>query len=147
MDRDLLINLFLDSRTDLSRFVASILSERHDLVEDVTQDVFVKAVQQADGIRDPHSGRSWLFQTAKRLAIDQVRRQPRLVDLDQVDQRAQHLGRAEPVVPGPVCAPSWYRVFPDLALTSRQVEVFRKLESSSFEVQSLRIRHKITLSI
>lgn len=47
---------------------------RLDLVDDVMQDVWIRAYQQADRIRDPQCVRSWLYRVARNAAIDARRR-------------------------------------------------------------------------
>ena len=47
---------------------------RLDLVDDVMQDVWIRACQQADRIRDPQRVRSWLYRVARNAAIDARRR-------------------------------------------------------------------------
>jgi RNA polymerase sigma-70 factor (ECF subfamily) len=53
--------------------------------EDVTQDAFVVAHQRLGMLGPPYDFKSWVFRIAGNLAIDQIRKDRRLVDLEDAD--------------------------------------------------------------
>jgi RNA polymerase sigma-70 factor (ECF subfamily) len=53
--------------------------------EDVTQDAFVVAHQHLGSLGPPYDFKSWVFRIAGNLAIDQIRKDRRLVDLEDAD--------------------------------------------------------------
>jgi RNA polymerase sigma-70 factor (ECF subfamily) len=50
-------------------------------VEDLVQDVFLVAMQQLPGLRDPLAFGGWLAAIARRRAVDHLRRRPRTTEL------------------------------------------------------------------
>ena len=60
-----------------SRYVYAICSQGYQIVdeeaEDVFQDVFVRAYEHLDHLRDDQAIRPWLAQTTRRLCVDHVR--------------------------------------------------------------------------
>ena len=60
-----------------SRYVYGICSQGYQIVdeeaEDVFQDVFVRAYEHLDHLRDDQAIRPWLAQTTRRLCVDHVR--------------------------------------------------------------------------
>ena len=57
--------------------------------EDVTQDAFVVAHQRLGMLGPPYDFKSWVFRIAGNLAIDQIRKDRRLVDLEDADVMAE----------------------------------------------------------
>ena len=57
--------------------------------EDVTQDAFVVAHQRLGMLGPPFDFKSWVFRIAGNLAIDQIRKDRRLVDLEDADVMAE----------------------------------------------------------
>jgi len=57
--------------------------------EDVTQDAFVVAHQRLGMLGPPFDFKSWVFRIAGNLAIDQIRRDRHLVDLEDADVMAE----------------------------------------------------------
>lgn len=58
------------------RFAVSLLRDPHG-AEDVMQDTFLKAYQAHNRYRDKGAERAWLFQIARRTALDRLRRRGR----------------------------------------------------------------------
>ena len=59
-------------RGELLAFVERRLGTRGS-AEDIVQQAALRAVQAADRLRDPQSGRAWLFKITRRLLADQLR--------------------------------------------------------------------------
>ncbi len=57
--------------------------------EDVTQDAFVVAHQRLGMLGPPYDFKSWVFRIAGNLAIDQIRKDRRLVDVEDADVMAE----------------------------------------------------------
>jgi len=57
--------------------------------EDVTQDAFVVAHQRLGMLGPPYDFKSWVFRIAGNLAIDQIRADRRLVDIEDADLMAE----------------------------------------------------------
>ncbi len=57
--------------------------------EDVTQDAFVVAHQRLGMLGPPYDFKSWVFRIAGNLAIDQIRKDRRLVDIEDADVMAE----------------------------------------------------------
>lgn len=75
----------------------------HD-AEDLAQDVFVRAMEKADTLRDPSRARPWLLQIARRVCVDHHRRR----------RPPQELAE-EPAVVGGVADPDVERLHAALA--------------------------------
>ena len=82
-----------------SRYVYAITRtfnlREHD-AEDVFQDVFARAYQRLDSLRDSESVRAWLAQLTRRLCIDRLRAASReqpaeLAEQEGVDERIEEL--------------------------------------------------------
>lgn len=67
--------LFEKHYSELFRYAAAACKNRTE-AEDVTQEVFLKALQNADTVEDlgPNQRRAWLFRTLKNLLCDRYRR-------------------------------------------------------------------------
>ncbi len=57
--------------------------------EDATQDAFVVAHQRLGMLGPPYDFKSWVFRIAGNLAIDQIRKNRRLVDIEDADVMAE----------------------------------------------------------
>lgn len=58
--------------TELVAFVEKRLGSR-TLAEDIVQQAAVRAIDGAQGLRDPQAGRAWLFQITRRLVAEHFR--------------------------------------------------------------------------
>ncbi len=74
-----------DRPTEVWRFLRYLGCEPQ-LAEDLTQDTFLRAIQHEIGSREPSAAMSWLRTTARNLFVDELRRQRRRVDLEQLDR-------------------------------------------------------------
>jgi RNA polymerase sigma factor (sigma-70 family) len=85
-----------------SRYVYAIarsFSLRDEDVEDVFQDVFARAYERLDTLRDDDALRPWLAQLTRRICIDRIRSRSREVISDEVepeglDERIEELTEA-----------------------------------------------------
>ncbi len=82
--------------TLIYRYFYSRLGNQEE-AEDLTSDVFLKAVRQLDPGRDEASSRAWLYQTARTTLADYWRRRHRLDE--------QELGDIDVPEPEPAAAP------------------------------------------
>ena len=64
-------------RGELLAFVERRLGTRAP-AEDIVQEASLRALQAAERLRDPQSGRAWLFKITRRLLADQLRRRSEL---------------------------------------------------------------------
>lgn len=64
--------LFAAHRSELVAFAARRLGS-HSLAEDVVQQAALRAVGGVGALRDPQSGRAWLFTIVRRLVADHLR--------------------------------------------------------------------------
>ena len=65
--------LFARHHTEIYVFLVRMLRD-DELAADLTQDAFVKAYRAYDHLGPPDSPRSWLYQIAHRVALDELRR-------------------------------------------------------------------------
>ena len=74
-----------------SRYVYAILSPGYQIgqeeAEDIFQEVFARAYEHLDRLRDDDAIKPWLVQTTRRLCIDHVRKR-RLEDANELEETA-----------------------------------------------------------
>lgn len=71
-DDDVVEGLYIESVPAIYRFIYSKVGNREE-AEDLTSQVFEKALQGLDQTRDRHSMQSWLFQVARTVVADHWR--------------------------------------------------------------------------
>jgi RNA polymerase sigma-70 factor (ECF subfamily) len=67
--------LFRDAGPELYRAIYGFTGGRRQLAEDAVAEAFARAIEHADGIRDPLA---WIYRTAFRLATRELQREKRL---------------------------------------------------------------------
>ncbi len=76
-----------------SRYIYAIAARAYRLpetdAEDVFQEVFARAYDRLEELRDPGAVRPWLAQLTRRLCIDRLREQAREVPSEMLDQADQ----------------------------------------------------------
>jgi RNA polymerase sigma factor (sigma-70 family) len=86
-----------------SRYVYAIVTQAYRLydsdAEDVFQEVFLRAYEQLDGLRDESAIRPWLGQLTRRLCIDQLRSLTRhgtdaIPEIAETDRRLERIEEA-----------------------------------------------------
>ncbi|GAB3792546.1 RNA polymerase sigma factor [Virgibacillus kimchii] len=75
MDEELITDWFDSYADDIYRFLVYYMSTPD--VEDVVQEVFIKAINRYDSFNGKSSPKTWLISIARNLAIDEIRRQKR----------------------------------------------------------------------
>ena len=70
------------TRDDFTRILATLIRLTGDitLAEDALQDAMVKALSTWDSTGIPDSPRAWVIVTARRCAVDEIRREARRTD-------------------------------------------------------------------
>jgi RNA polymerase sigma-70 factor (ECF subfamily) len=81
-DGDAFAELFKHLHQPVLNYIYHMLGDRQR-AEDVTQDAFIRAHDRLDKLGPPYDFKSWVFRIASNLAIDMLRRERRLVDLDE----------------------------------------------------------------
>ncbi len=82
MDQESLLKTLLDGRLRLCTGLWPVLRDTH-AIEDIFQTVLIRAVKEADSLKDEEHAMAWARVTARRLAIDHVRKhQSRMLVLD-----------------------------------------------------------------
>jgi RNA polymerase sigma-70 factor (ECF subfamily) len=71
--------LFDEHYARVRAFIRSMVKEDW-IAEDLTQDVFMRAYQNLQGLKDPERARPWLFRIAKNRCLDHFRQQGKNVD-------------------------------------------------------------------
>lgn len=84
--------LFDRDGASVRRFLTDLLRDR-DAAEEATQETFVRAHRQLDGLQDRSRWRPWLFGVARRVSLEQFRQQKRAPRLS-VEQAHEHPDRA-----------------------------------------------------
>ncbi len=87
-DEQAFTELFEQLQAPVLNYAHQILSDRSS-AEDVTQDAFIVAHQRLGMLGPPYDFKSWVFRIAGNLAIDQIRKDRRLVDLEDADVRGE----------------------------------------------------------
>ncbi|MFD2655928.1 RNA polymerase sigma factor [Gracilibacillus thailandensis] len=75
MDEELITDWFDAYSDDIYRFLVYYTSTSD--VEDLVQEVFIKAIDRYDSFKGDSSPKTWLFSIARNLAIDEARKQTR----------------------------------------------------------------------
>jgi RNA polymerase sigma-70 factor (ECF subfamily) len=75
MDEELITDWFDAYADDIYRFLVYYMSTSD--VEDLVQDVFIKAIDRYDSFNGESSPKTWLISIARNLAIDEARRKKR----------------------------------------------------------------------
>jgi RNA polymerase sigma-70 factor (ECF subfamily) len=81
-DGEAFTELFNRLHQPVLNYVYHMLGDRQR-AEDVTQDAFIRAHDRLDKLGPPYDFKSWVFRIASNLAIDMLRRERRLVNLDE----------------------------------------------------------------
>ena len=87
-DEQAFAELFEQLQAPVLNYAHQILSDRSS-AEDVTQDAFLVAHQRLGMLGPPYDFKSWVYRIAGNLAIDQIRKDRRLVDLEDADVRGE----------------------------------------------------------
>ena len=66
-------DLFTRHHGEIYAYLVRMLHDR-ELAADLTQDAFLKAYRAHDTLKDPGNARAWLYQIARRVALDEIRR-------------------------------------------------------------------------
>lgn len=69
LDRQAFLSLYRENLGPIYRYVYGKVGNREE-AEDLTSQIFIKAVHSIDGERNPQSIRSWLFQVARTTIAD-----------------------------------------------------------------------------
>ena len=77
--------LLAQHRIELLAFVRS-RGRGRVVAEDVVQQVAVQALNNAERLRDPSSGRAWLFRITRNVLADELRR-PRPIEVEIIDDQ------------------------------------------------------------
>lgn len=91
-------NIFLQYVDPVYRFLYSRVGNRED-AEDITSDVFLKAVRQVDSSRTDASVGKWLFTVARTALADHWRRHYHAVKFSPWDENAPFQTESEPYQP------------------------------------------------
>jgi RNA polymerase sigma-70 factor (ECF subfamily) len=75
MDEELITDWFDAYADDIYRFLVYYMSTPD--VEDLVQEVFIKAIDRSDSFKGDSSPKTWLISIARNLAIDEARRKKR----------------------------------------------------------------------
>lgn len=70
--RIFLEDLFARHHAEIYGYLVRMLRDP-DLAADLTQDAFLKAYRAHDTLKDPDHARAWLYQIARRVALDELR--------------------------------------------------------------------------
>ncbi|MEO8438374.1 MAG: RNA polymerase sigma factor [Chloroflexota bacterium] len=70
--RVFLEDLFARHHTEIYAYLVRMLHDP-DLAADLTQDAFLKAYRAHNTLKDPDHARAWLYQIARRVALDELR--------------------------------------------------------------------------
>lgn len=91
-DRTALSRFVQRSQTEVWRFMAHLVDPAS--ADDLTQEVFLRALRSASGFRGDATARTWLLAIARRTAADEIRRRQRSRRLSETVERI-----APPTVP------------------------------------------------
>jgi len=96
-DRDALATFVARTQADVWRLCAHLVDR--DAADDVTQEVYLRALPALASFRGEASARTWLLSIARRTCMDELRRRHRRrALLDRVRSRASVAGQIEPDV-------------------------------------------------
>ncbi|MFC4559601.1 RNA polymerase sigma factor [Virgibacillus kekensis] len=72
---EMITDWFRKYSDDVFNFLIYYTGQRD--VEDIVQEVFIKALRKVDTFNDQSSPKTWLFSIARNLAVDEIRKQTR----------------------------------------------------------------------
>ena len=101
----------------LRRLARGLVRDGHD-VEDLVQEVFIKAVQQGAGFCQLDNSRAWLFQVARHLITDRYRRQTHENWVSLPENLPAQAPEVEPVAAMSQCIA---RVLSDLSVVESEI--------------------------
>lgn len=93
-DNDAFAALYGEMKRGVFAFAYSYLKNYAD-AEDATEEVFLAVKRKAFLYKPGTDVRAWVFQIAKNVSLDELRRRKRLTDLDSIGEK----GAAEPRLP------------------------------------------------
>lgn len=70
--RDFIDDLFVRHHDEIYGYLVRMLHDP-ELAADLTQDAFVKAFRAQHTLKDPANARAWIYQIARRVALDELR--------------------------------------------------------------------------
>lgn len=127
-DRDAFAELYRRYQVPIYRFVLSRLRRREE-AEDVTSEVFVKALRSIDRYQPTRAPFwAWLYRIASNAVVDQVRRRRESLALDELPERADPTGDVERVVLGRAGSEQIWTVVSRLSRDQRAAVTLRLAE-------------------
>jgi RNA polymerase sigma factor (sigma-70 family) len=133
--------LFLAHRRELHAYLTERLRDR-DLANDLAQETFLRFAEQGGNVAITHD-RSYLYRTARNLAIDHVRRTGRhrtdVTAHDDLVDIPEDLPSVEEVVDSRERLGQLRSVIQELPERTRQVFVLHRIEELTYEEVALRL--------
>jgi len=137
-----LLEAWLQHQSPLSLWLTS---QTHDdaLVQDLLQDVFIRAMDQKQAFCDIRNTKAWLFKVAGNLVIDHARKQKTLSMVEDVELEASeyHLSDKDVIDKLAHCLP---RVLNEL--TPQDSDLLKGCDINGMSQQEYATRHGLTLS-
>lgn len=77
----------------IARYIRRMVGDEHEMCEDITQEVFIKAYQGLNGYNPKLKFSSWIYRIAHNLSVDHLRKKNKKnhLSLDIEDEESQAL--------------------------------------------------------
>lgn len=69
---------------DIYKFILS-LSKNQNIAEDITQETFLKAIKNANTLKDDAKIKAWLFQIAKNTYLTYINKNSKSISIDEIE--------------------------------------------------------------
>jgi RNA polymerase sigma-70 factor (ECF subfamily) len=133
------LNAWRDHESELRSYLVRCVSDKH-LVEDLLQEVFVRALRSGQGFCGLDNARAWLFQVARNALVDQRRLEKRAVPLpDDLPEKSEDGGR-----PVDALSECLARVLSELPAADR--EILQQCDIEGIKQQSFADAHGLSLA-
>ncbi len=83
-DREALKQLYINIKMPIFLFVKSLV-KKHELAEDITQQVFIEIIESVNGFKIGTNAKTWIFSIARNLSVDALKKQNREISSDDCD--------------------------------------------------------------
>ncbi|NIM94580.1 MAG: sigma-70 family RNA polymerase sigma factor [Anaerolineales bacterium] len=134
-DQEAFAELFKRLHQPILNYAYRMLGDR-GAAEDITQDAFIRAHQHLGRLGPPYDFKSWIYRIAGNLSLNLLKREKRLVQVDEFDEFGEpHTDRrpAEDKVRREEARESVWKTLDSIPTLYRQVLILREFNQFSYE--------------
>lgn len=109
------------------------MTRQRALSEDLVQEVFIKLLRKAESFRGEGSFKAWMFNIARNVVFDDMRKAKRQVEMDELEENLIDHRSAEQAAAGKQNMQIVVRVLKDLPAPAREVIWLGRFEFDGYE--------------